>query len=293
MAAFDLSSFAHVLDELQPTTPRCSANLNGQFQQCTMTNCLNYDDIDAYLCVFHETYMRGAIFRRRFTDFATTALISYDQSTLSVPGQAAQDVQIVHGTRATTVFSGAKLDELTTGLHREIKAGIIHHIEDYILFLGDRPDKHNVLKESDSHFGARYRQQVLVDASNGLAVMVGFTTNLRVRLQYLQECSANQAALATFPQTSRHAARCMQPAFLVELLAGVVHELLVAHQHDIWCPCNSLNGRTHTQVYWFQGLNAVQPFAKLMSSLGPKIQKWVDALKVVEKNIGHLYQRQG
>lgn len=52
--------------------------------------------------------------------------------------------------------------ELTDGLHWHIKASLLHYIEDYILFLGDRHDKRSVLSTSNSHFAARYRQLVLV-----------------------------------------------------------------------------------------------------------------------------------
>ncbi|KAG9068948.1 hypothetical protein KI688_009838 [Linnemannia hyalina] len=151
MTAFDLSSLTEALDGLQ-----CNANLNGQLQRCTERNCpvFNYNDIDTHLCTTHETYMRGAIFRRRFPGFETTALVSGDQSILSVAGPVTENIRIVRGNRSTTVFLGAHLDELTAGLHHGIKAGILHYINDYILFLGDSQDKYDILSRSKSHFGA-------------------------------------------------------------------------------------------------------------------------------------------
>ncbi|KAF9541224.1 hypothetical protein EC957_003300 [Mortierella hygrophila] len=183
MTAFNLSSLTEALDGLQ-----CNANLNGQLQRCTEKNCpvFNYNDIDTHLCTIHETYMRGAIFRRRFPGFETTALVSSDQSIPSVAGPAAEDIRIVRGNRTIIVFLGAHLDALTTGLHHGIKAGLLHYINDYILFLGDSPDKYDILLQSKSHFGARYRQQALKNASDGLAVMVGFTSNLVKRLDDLR-----------------------------------------------------------------------------------------------------------
>jgi hypothetical protein len=117
--------------------------------------------------------------------------------------------------------------------------------------------------------------------------MVEFTGNLRYRLENLQTC-VDQSVIGTFPPTSKKRKKCSQPAPMVALLAGIVHELLVAHQHDISCTCTSDNGITHTQVYWFQDLTAAEPFRELMDILRPKIEKWLNALRDVHARIGHL-----
>ncbi|KAG0207076.1 hypothetical protein BGX33_007034 [Mortierella sp. NVP41] len=305
MPAFDFSGFAGALEESQ-SAPSYSVSLSGKRQRCSNTDCpvLNYDEINTHLCSYHETYMRGVIFRKRFPDFETTALLTNTPS-ITNTGENAQDIQLTRRGKPYTIISGTKLDDLTAGLHHDIN-----------------PAKHRELVESDSKFAVKYRQDVMANgmvnrkrleklegdctregyvyvveiepkakavkkmddegqeaAEDALAVMVGFTTDLKTRLKYVQECSANVFALATFPPTPRHRARCGQPVAFVALVAGIVHEMLVAHQHDIWCSCKFPNGTTHTQIYWFQDLTTAAPFDELMDSLAPRIRKWVDALK--------------
>ncbi|KAG0374865.1 hypothetical protein BGX24_009836 [Mortierella sp. AD032] len=275
--------------------------------------------------------MKGAIFRKQVPDFEETAVIFADPPAPLDTGVRALDAYIHRNGRIATVFSGAQLDELTDGLHPAIKINILLYIYDYLLFLGDSPEKYRTLMGSKTHFGARLRQHTLHNggldedglrkfekectdsgyvfvvqveptkaakekmdedgqaaAADSLAIMVGFATNLGYRLESLKDCSINQSALSTFPHISSKDPRYDGPVALVELLAGIIHEILVAHQHDIWCPCNPPNGRTHTQVYWFQGLQMDNPFEELMDILSPRIEKWREAFRDVKSRILHL-----
>ncbi|KAF9911386.1 hypothetical protein EC991_003951 [Linnemannia zychae] len=301
MTAFNLSVLSDALDDVQ--TRQCSASLNGQAQRCSKpaSPIFIYPNLNTYLCSYHETYMKGDIFRKQVPDFEGTALLSDGQPASSEMGTASLNAYSHRNGNIVTVFSGSQLDDLTTGLHPAIKANILRYIQDYLLFLDDSHYKHEILKGSKSQFGARYRQfaeknnlgkfeteckdsgcvfvvqvnptEMAVNkmningrkaASDGLAVMIGFTTNLQSRLGHLQKCSIDDAALSTFPPTSCEESKYSSPVGLVELLAGIVHEILIAHQHDIWCPCTYPNGRTHTQVYWFRNLPSEKTFEELM-----------------------------
>ncbi|KAF9119260.1 hypothetical protein BGW39_000434 [Mortierella sp. 14UC] len=274
MTAFDFSEFKDALDDV--STKRCSAALNSQAQRCSKTasSVVTFRNIDTYLCSYHETYKKGAIFRKQVPDFEETALLSANQPVSSETGMRTLNTYLHRKREAQSFFSGAQLDELTTDLHPAIKANILHFIQDYLLFLDDSPDRHKILMGSKSQFGARYRQHVLKDgslddcrlgkfekecissgcvfvvqvdptdkavakmnddgqaASDGLAIMVGFTTNLKYRLENLQGCSINTAALSTFPPTSPGASKCASPVVLVELLAG----------RKFWSPTSTTSG---------------------------------------------------
>ncbi|KAG0262447.1 hypothetical protein BGZ95_004029 [Linnemannia exigua] len=282
--------------------------VNGQTRRCSKTSCpvFTYHDIDTHLCPYHETYMRGAIFRRQFPDFEGTALLSAAQPVTLDTGVGALDAYLHRHGRIVTVFSGAQLDELTAGLHPAIKKNILRYIQDYLLFLDDSPDKSDILKDSKTHFGARFRQKTLLNGSLNesqsrafedeckatgcvFVVEVNPTTAAVEKMDNdgqagVQGCSIDLTTLSTFPDTLVNEAKCDHPVVLVELLAGIIHGLLVAHQHDIWCPCNPPKGRTHTQVYWFPD----ESFEEVMGVLRPRIELWLEAFRDVERKIGHL-----
>jgi hypothetical protein len=117
MTASEVSGLTAAFGGIQlGTAPtQCSAFKNGGTGRCHNTNCpvFIYDDIDTRLCSAHETYKRGAIFRQRFSDFETTALITNGQPDPTEPGQSAQDIRLVHHSGEDTVFTGAELDGKT------------------------------------------------------------------------------------------------------------------------------------------------------------------------------------
>ncbi|KAF9925839.1 hypothetical protein FBU30_004459 [Linnemannia zychae] len=263
---------------------------------------MEYNDIGVSLCPSHETYLRGHVFRRRFPDYQTTALqfgvntsetieatgesqdeerasqSDGDDDTDGVNGNGStQDIHFYDKGEDKVVFTGAQLDELTQGLHPEIKNNIINLIKEYFLFLEGPSERLIDLEKSTSRFSVRYR---LKKKPNSLAIMVGFTTNLSFRLHKLMNCNTDQQAHATFPYTKPNMARSPDAIIYCELLADIVHELLVAHQYDVWCPCqNKSLGVTHTQVYWFHGDKTQPAFKDVMNSLGPIINKWVEAFR--------------
>ncbi|KAF9093304.1 hypothetical protein BGX23_003472 [Mortierella sp. AD031] len=291
---------------------------------------LNYNDINIHLCSSHETYMQGSIFRSRFPGFDLTAFLMDVQSATDAREDAPDiqlfDATVLYGHelddltadlhpnikasiikyiedyffflenstendaldalmesdsqfatryRQQVVNNGVVNSELLRRFKNECRgSGCV-----FVLEYDPSPEAIEMMDDEG--------QEAVEDA---LAVMVGFTTNLQSRLSYLKKCPTNQSYLRTFPATLRHARKCLRPAVFVELLAGIVHEILVPYQHDIWCPCKTPNGRTHTQIYWFQGLEPAAPFYRLMDTLEPRIQQWVDAFELIKNRVpGHLY----
>lgn len=78
----------------------------------------------------------------------------------------------------------------------------------------------------------------------------------------------------------------------VVLLAGIMHEILVAHQHDTWCSCRSDfgNGVVHNHIYYFQDMprintnnsNSNVPFEQVLGILSPIICRWISVVRLIE-----------
>ncbi|KAG0289249.1 hypothetical protein BGZ96_007139 [Linnemannia gamsii] len=193
--------------------------------------------------------------------------------------------------------------ELTEDLHWQIKETLLHYIEDYIFFLGDCPDKHDLLERSVSRFAARYRQQVFLEGQMNGGRLIEFeeeckregcvyfiqvvpTAEGTERMEPKGNAEVHKTALFTLPPEKMHD----QPLPMVELLANVVREILIAYRHDIWCSCPHPDGRGYSQLYRFPDLESVEPFTELMDKLIPTIEEWVDAVQDAHARIGHLLQ---
>jgi len=66
------------------------------------------------------------------------------------------------------------------------------------------------------------------------------------------------------------------------LFEKVIHELLVAHQYDIWCRC----GSTHVEMFLFERIegdhNGTISYRKTMDRLAPTFEKWMKAFQDLE-----------
>ncbi len=131
---------------------------------------------------------------------------------------------------------------------------------------------------SQSCISKRGSLACVLEPLNSIAIKIGNTRNWKQRAKsYRDQCKV----------LIEH--RCLSRRIpFAYLLEEIVHEMLMAHQHDIACHCCN---KIHTELYWFHqgyGFEKYQDemFYAVVRMLSPVICKWMEAIMKLE----HLHR---
>ena len=130
---------------------------------------------------------------------------------------------------------------------------------------------------SPSHFTFFLYDHLVSNAT--IALKIGFSTKLSGRLyDHSTKCGMNTKQLRTFPNIEERE----PPVPFAYLFEKVVQELLIAHQHDVWCRC----GSAHVEMFLFERIegdhNGTNSYRKTMDRLAPTFEKWMKAFQDLE-----------
>ncbi|KAI8603395.1 hypothetical protein EDD21DRAFT_35045 [Dissophora ornata] len=122
-------------------------------------------------------------------------------------------------------------------------------------------------------------------AENSIAVKIEYSENgnnyYHPHDQY-PICNTSQEQAQTYPNMDGLAAILQGPLPFAYLLEKIIHEILIAHQHDVWCEC----GSTHVDTFWFERLvgdaDGEQSYYAMLELLEPILEKWMEAMRGLE-----------
>ncbi|KAF9276832.1 hypothetical protein BGZ68_009716 [Mortierella alpina] len=200
-------------------------------------------------------------------------------------------------------------EAFTADFHPLIKRNLYHLIRDFVSVLSAHPDE-TILNGSPSVIAKKYRQAgedpiklrklrtacekygqvyMLVCSPRPMDLDRMWFAGDRVRNpQETLPVKIGQSADVT-RRFGEHHARCgmqLSPSFIlpavnhVELLERILHELFVAHQHDLLCKCKgetATSGKNHVEVFWFErlsgGCNLHEDFDGIVDALRSDMEK--------------------
>ncbi|KAF9096793.1 hypothetical protein BGX27_001090 [Mortierella sp. AM989] len=306
----------------------CSAMRNDG-TDCTMRDYRviysNQKHKDIFLCEYHELFMRGQLVRDRREKFPNPL-----QPTFSRQPSADIEVHIVGKRHPCVVFNGSQFDELTQGYDSEIKASIRSAIYEYFEFLSKPQEA--ALKELRKQLGRkpsdeesekledRYRDHLARGCiyllmpfpsklqlekmssedqtlcEKGVLIKIGYTSNLKKRLQCYKRCEVSSDPIKTFPETPTDSETGSDGLGFVHLLEKILHQIWTFEQRDILCKCAAAmdkNGlekfpgklKCHTEIFVFERevdeerMDAFDENVKLMQ---PHIERWLKAIELLE-----------
>ncbi|KAF9980306.1 hypothetical protein BGZ65_005263 [Modicella reniformis] len=117
-------------------------------------------------------------------------------------------------------------------------------------------------------------------AKKSIALKIGYSTNPGNRLSdHYIKCNMRSDLSRTFPNALPDAGKTQGSLPFAHLFEKVIHELLVAHQHDIWCMCR----HTHLEMFWFERVpgdeDGSESYERAMNRLIPTFEKWMRAFQ--------------
>ncbi|KAI8603323.1 hypothetical protein EDD21DRAFT_369410 [Dissophora ornata] len=203
-------------------------------------------------------------------------------------------------------MSGRTFDDLTVELGPLVKERVRQLIVDFFLLLStdDNGSKISVGAGHSSYFGKSLKgkgksdsnaylnegyvyvllflpsndgRQRMIEASKqvagkSVALKIGYSKSPVDRIAHHREsCTISEERSRIFPTQG--------PLPFAHLFEKIVHEILVAHQHDIWCSCKT----THTEMFWFDRVpgdtNGTESYDAALALLEPILNKWMDSIR--------------
>ncbi|KAF9343442.1 hypothetical protein BGX34_006766, partial [Mortierella sp. NVP85] len=289
----------------------CIAIKQRNNEQCRMSWDTRRYPNESHLCEVHKglNFLGGHIFRsylseadlhRFFFPIAPTTNIGRTE-------KRSEAIFIHHRGQDFEVFNEDTFEDLTSDVEPLVKANIWQLIVDYFSLVARHTEGVQVCHDdgSESYFARKwqYSSRYPVDArlltakghvyttlynhyrenqevSNAtIALKIGFSTKLSGRLyDHSTKCGMNIKQLRTFPNIEERE----PPVPFGYLFEKVVQELLIAHQHDVWCRC----GSAHVEMFLFERIegdhNGTSSYRKTMERLAPTFEKWMKAFQDLE-----------
>ncbi|KAF9940012.1 hypothetical protein BGZ67_008446 [Mortierella alpina] len=239
-----------------------------------------------------------------------------------------QDLGYTHmqGEDPTVMASKAEFETFTADFHPRIKQNLYILVRDFLSLLGTGPGREADLSRSSSVIAKKYRNakndfdklatlcgkydkegQVYMlvpsprdedlsrmwfagdrvrDPRQYLPVKIGQSWNVSQRFkQHKAKCNVLEITPKEFPETQIK---------YVELLEHILHEVFVAHQHDLLCRC-STNGTNHVEVFWFErlsgGSDLTEDFECIVDALRSDIEKCQEFVKMIGDRLSPIRRR--
>ncbi|KAF9275554.1 hypothetical protein BGZ68_010706 [Mortierella alpina] len=255
-------------------------------------------------------FLRGHLFRHKVSRFNERKKVFKDFE-YYVPGQG--DV---------VVASRSKFEACTADFHPLVKQNFYYLIKDYLLVLGADPDKKTILRESPSVIGRKYRKagkdrskhrklrvecekhgQVYMlvssprsedldrmwfagsrvrDPQKTLPVKIGQSEDIDTRFEQHEKCGIKAEPHEIFREID-----------YVHLFELMIHELCVAHQHDLLCGCQTDPDKNHIEVFWFErlsgGTDLHGDFEAIVKALRSDIKKCRRFVKLLGRGLSHVH----
>lgn len=225
-------------------------------------------------------------------------------------------IKIRYNSKDKTVFSAAKFEELTEGLEPLLKHNVWQLIVDFFWYLGRRMTELRVhhMPGSESYFarkmsyagtGDGYMRDIHGCKQRGIVYILRYEPSMdgvRRMVRESQQVPARSIALKigySANITNRivsHSYGCgMDPNTGVmfpskgsvpfaHLFEKVMHEILVAHQHDIWCRAHK---QTHIEMFWFprysDDIQGTDSYWDTVEELSPIFEKWLSAFQQLDR----------
>ncbi|KAF9988180.1 hypothetical protein BGZ75_009877 [Mortierella antarctica] len=229
-----------------------------------------------------------------------------------------------YSTTATYEGISREVDMAATGLCIANKPdgircrNLYYLIRDFLLVLGTDPDKDTILNGSSSVIAKKYRNannnfeklaklcaecekegqvymlvpsprdvDLMRDPQQSLPVKIGQSWNVAKRFeQHRENCNVLGITPKTFPETQIK---------YVELLEHILHEVFVAHQHDLLCGCGTRNDTNHVEVFWFErlsgGSDPTKDFECIVDALRSDIQMCQEFVEMIGDRLSPIRRR--
>ncbi|KAF9576471.1 hypothetical protein EC968_007949 [Mortierella alpina] len=297
---------------------------NGKQRQCYASTpggdrCKKSANMNSDLCSSHHLFLRGHRFRLEVKRFDVKGSIEYQD--LTYRNRQPQGYVVV---------SRSDFDEFTDDFHPLVKRNLYYLVRDFLLVLGEDPEKGTVLSESSSVIAKKYHKakddfleltnlragcekegQVYMlvssprdvdlkrmwfagnrvrDPLRSLPVKIGQSWDVQNRFkQHKSKCGVKNIPPKVFPE-----ARIKY----IELFEQILHELFVAHQHDILCQCggtSNTKGTNHVEVFWFERLSGgedlVQDFEDIVNALRSDVMKCQEFFESLVSRLSPIHRR--